>query len=130
MNKINVTNSVPSVYVPSIFKRILAETQSLLNLFVDGFLVQVTTVTGTTYTVLKSDSVLICDTTSASKTLTLPAANTTKEKIFFIKKTDTGGNTITVQASSGNVEGAATNVISASRGSGIYASDGTDYWKL
>ncbi len=48
------------------------------------------------YTATKNDHIILCDASSASFTITLPAASGVKGLILHIKKTDSSSNTVTV----------------------------------
>lgn len=83
------------------------------------------------YTATSSDSVLLCDATSASFTITLPAAASSSGKTFTIKKTDSSANTVTIDANaSETIDGALTQIIAAQYNSVSILCDGSQWWIL
>ena len=78
--------------------------------FAWGNVMPIRTVTATTDTATFTDWTIQCDTTSNNITQTLPATPPTG-LVINVKKTATA-NTLTIQASSGNIDGAATLVVS------------------
>lgn len=70
--------------------------------------------------------------TSASKTITLPLANTCPGKQFYIKKADDGNREIVVDASGTNnfdMPGTTSDKIWGKHNTCLYVSEGTSYWK-
>jgi len=64
------------------------------------------------YTAVATDSTLLVDATAAARTITLPAASGATGRIYVVKKTDAGGNSVTVDANaSGTIDGATTYVL-------------------
>ena len=63
------------------------------------------------YTILSSDEYILCDATISSLTVTLPSSPANGE-IVTIKKTDSTGNTVTVDGNGYNVDGQSTHIIS------------------
>jgi len=69
------------------------------------------------------------DTTAGNVTITLPDPTTmAADTIFTVKRTTAGANTLTVQAESGTIDGAATHLIPTQYASYSYVSDGAQYW--
>lgn len=69
------------------------------------------------------------DTTSASVTVTLPAATeVTADTRFIVKRTTAGANTLTVSTGGGNIDGAATKSMPTQYDKFTFVSDGTNYW--
>jgi hypothetical protein len=67
------------------------------------------TATTTTYTVKPSDSVMTCDPTGGSYTVTLPAAAVgNKGRRYTFKRIDASGNLPTISGGGTNIDGAAT----------------------
>lgn len=75
-----------------------------------------------------SDSIILADASAGALTVTLPNPATTKDKRFVIKKTDSGGNAVTVSPASGLIDGAATYDVTLALGSVDVVSDGANYW--
>lgn len=64
------------------------------------------------YTATANDDVLLCDASSASFTITLPAASSLPGKTYHVKKTDSSVNTITLDGNaSETIDGLLTQVI-------------------
>lgn len=65
------------------------------------------------YTLVTSDHTLLCNSTSASFTVTLPSAVTNTGRIYIVKKNDTSSNTVTIAASNGQlIDGTGTKILS------------------
>lgn len=86
------------------------------------------TTTGTTLLGLSDGGVILADTTAGNITLTLPAATTSLQYQFIIKRISAGPNVLTINATSGNIDGGATAVINIQYLSLTFRSDGTNYW--
>lgn len=83
----------------------------------------------TNYSVTSADSVLLCDATSGSLTLTLPSATGITGRQYTIKRISSGANTVTVAAQSGEtIDGAATHVLGTQYGFITVVSDGSNWW--
>ena len=83
----------------------------------------------TTFTDGQGNVYWIVDTSGGNVTITLPDATTvTPDTIFTIKRTTAGANTLTVNAESGNIDGAASQTINTQYASYSYISDGSNYW--
>ena len=66
------------------------------------------------YTATARDQTILCNASSGAFTVTLPAAQGISGRIYRIKKTDSGGNAVTVDGnSSETIDGATTNVLSS-----------------
>ena len=77
---------------------------------------------------LKSGEVALIDTTSNAVTVNLPAANTSIDYRFTVKRISAGAHNVTIQAVSGNVENGATLTLAAQYKAYTLKSDGTNYW--
>jgi hypothetical protein len=94
------------------------------------------TSTGTTavtanYAVATTIHTVFADTTAGVFTVTLPSAVTYKDRVITIKREDVSSNDLTVAASAGNVDGAATYALTGStRVSARFQSDGANWWKF
>lgn len=83
----------------------------------------------TAYTATLSDYMILCDTTSAGFTVTLPPAANASGKIFVIKKISADGNTLTVDADGAEtIEDATTKTTTTQYGTFVIQSDGTEWW--
>lgn len=72
-----------------------------------------------------------CDATSAAIAVTLPAASTSRDKLFIIKKIDSGGNAVTVtRAGSDTIDGATSFALTAQYNWVVIQSDGTADWRI
>lgn len=99
-----------------------------INSAADGFVARVTTQTAA-YTVQGSDQIVLIN-NSGNIVVTLPKPSDTLNKIFTVKKISNNGNTVTITPASGNIDGAATKVITTYLVSHEIASDGANYWIL
>lgn len=98
-----------------------------INRYADGYLSSVVAVSAN-YTCTINDGIVMVTTGGTGKTITLPAANQAKEKVIIVVKCDTSAATITVQAASGNINGAASTTVTGSYGVKQFASDGSNYF--
>lgn len=72
-----------------------------------------------------------CDATSGAIAVTLPAASTSLDKVFIIKKVDSSGNAVTVtRVGSDTFDGATSFVLSAQYDWVVIQSDGTATWRV
>lgn len=81
----------------------------------------------TAYTVTASDSVILADATSAAFQVTLPSPSGITGRQYTIKKIDASGNAVTVASASGNIDGAATKVLSSQWSYLSVVSSGSDW---
>lgn len=91
--------------------------------------VAISTKTGpTTYTVLSTDCVLRADASGGSITFNLPAASTVTGRIFYFKRIDSSGNTVTIDANgSETIDGALTQTLPVQYFSLTIISNGTSW---
>lgn len=76
-----------------------------------------------------SAAVELCDATTASFILTLPAANSAVGQFFFVKKTDSTANTVTIAAAGADtIDGAASFVLKNQYAGVLIVNDGTSKW--
>lgn len=82
------------------------------------------------YTVTTDDEVIIADATGGAFAVTLLAASGRAGRVFWIKKSDSSANAVTVTAAgSDKIDGAATYALSAQYDSIGIISDGTN-WQI
>ncbi len=67
---------------------------------------------------------------SAPCTITLPAASTMINKRVVVKRSNSTTHTITVQSSSGNIDGAASTTLTTAYQAKEFYSDGAAYWSI
>lgn len=80
-----------------------------------------------TYTAA-DETIILCDATSASFTINLPASTGVTDRIYIIKKTDSSANTVTIDGNaSETIDGATTKVISTQYDKVIIACDGSNW---
>lgn len=85
----------------------------------------------TTYTAAATDTVLLVDASGGAWTLTLPAAASNTGHIFYIKKTDSSVNAVTVDGNaSETIDGTTTKTVSFQYEAIMIVSDGTNWVKL
>ena len=83
------------------------------------------------YTATSTDDAILCDATSASFTITLPAASSNAGKIFRITKTDSSVNTVTIaRAGSDLIIGETSQVLYTQYTTLTLFSDGSANWYL
>lgn len=87
----------------------------------------VTTVTAN-YVVGLSDGLVLASTTGSSVTTTLPDATIVLGREFTVKRTTAGANTLTVQATAGNIDADASFTIDVQYEAHTFKSDGSNYW--
>ena len=75
-----------------------------------------------------ADGFVLVDTTGGNITITLPDATTVLGREFAVKRSTAGVNTLTVTATSGNIDGAATFTIADQYSTITFKSNGTDYY--
>jgi hypothetical protein len=82
----------------------------------------------TTYTLVNTDDVILADASSTAFTLTLPTASGITGKVFFIKKTDSSVNEVTIDGDgSETIDEGTTLVISVQYACVTIVSDGTNW---
>ena len=99
-----------------------------LNQCADHRLSEFVSITGT-YTAGQNDHVIECA-PSGAMTVTLPAASVMRNKRIVIKRTNNTTHTVTIQSSSGNIDGAASVTLTTAHQSREVFSDGANWWLL
>jgi hypothetical protein len=90
--------------------------------------VQVTTTSAASYSVAATDYVIISDSSAGNTGVVLQSAIVQVNRVVVVKRKSTL-NTVTVTATAGNVEGAASYVLpSGGFSSATFVSDGTNWW--
>lgn len=93
----------------------------------DGFATALTSKTAD-YTATATDATILVDASGAARTITLPAASGISGRIYVIKKTDSSGNAVTVDANaSETIDGATTYALSAQYKFVVIQCDGTNW---
>lgn len=82
----------------------------------------------TTFTDGAGNKTWFVSTTAGNVAISLPPADEGTTKVYTVKRTTGGANTLTVTALSGNIDGAASHSITVQHKSYSYMSDGVDYW--
>ena len=78
-----------------------------------------------------SDYLILVDATAGAVTVNLPAAADSAGAFIVVKKTDAGGNAVTVDANaSETIDGATTRALAAQYDAITIACDGTAWWIL
>lgn len=84
----------------------------------------------TTYPILTTDGMILCDASGAAFTVTLPTAVGVAGKQYIIKKTDTTYNAVTIATtSSQTIDGVTTRLLSTQKEEFTLTSDGTN-WQI
>lgn len=82
------------------------------------------------YTATGGDGIILCDASDAAFTITLPTSSEAKNRVYIIKKTDSGPNAVTVDGNaSETIDGATTAVITTQYESISIICDGSN-WHL
>lgn len=80
------------------------------------------------YTMVAFDRVVLADATAGAFTVTLPSAvGRHGQQPLVVKRTNAGGNAVTVGSTSGTIDGAATQSLAAQYASITVVSDGTNW---
>lgn len=83
------------------------------------------------YTFLTTDNIILGDATALSIVITLPPAATCTGQIFFLKKIDATGNTVTLKGDGVElIDGLNTKVISAQYDKVMVVSSGSQFWTI
>ena len=105
---------------------ILRQIAATINAGSDGVLFTSTVVTGN-YTLQPSEQIAIVKNT-ANCTVTLPRPSDCVNKRFTVKKANNNVYTVTVVATTGNIDDATSQIINTGYTSLDFVSDGTGYW--
>lgn len=82
----------------------------------------------TANTTLSSQAIVLCNTTSGAVTITLPPVSVSRGVVYFIKKADASGNSVTIDGNaSEEIDGATTLVISSAWDKVRIVCDGTQW---
>lgn len=88
-----------------------------------------TTVTGTTYSIGASNTVIFANAATNSITITLPSSSGYNGYRFYIKRTDgVSANTVTINTAGGNIDGSASQVLSLQYQAIMVVSDGSNWY--
>lgn len=74
------------------------------------------------------ESMLLCDPTAASFTVTMPAMAAALNRRYYIKRTDVSNNTVTIALTDGTIDGDATFVMNAKEGAITLVTDGVGWF--
>jgi hypothetical protein len=90
----------------------------------------VSTVTGSTYSMTGSEGNLLCNATSNTITVSLPLASTASGRDFYIVKTDSSGNAVSVARSGSDTINGSSGAISLGSqwSDGSFVADGVSNW--
>jgi len=77
------------------------------------------------------EKVILVNTSGGSLTVTLPPASDNEGNFFYIKDIDSGVNTVTIDGNGAEtIDGAATLVLAAARGTALIFCDGSQWHRL
>lgn len=128
MNKVNASSDwAPETFLIKL-RDILRDYSVSINQGADGRLFKTVSVTGA-YSASENDHVILVA-PSGTCTITLPAASQMQEKRILVKRSNNTTHTITIQASSGNIDGAASVTLTTAWQSREFLSDGTNYFEV
>jgi hypothetical protein len=83
------------------------------------------------HTDIAGDSTLLCDASGGAITVNLPSAASSTGRVLVVKKIDSSGNAVTIDANGGEtIDGATTQAISAQWASLTIQSDGSGWYIL
>lgn len=83
------------------------------------------------YTLTATDQVILASASGGAFTLTLPAASSNSGKVFYLKKTDSTTNAVTIsRAGSDTIEGATTTTLNTQYEILTLVSDGVSVWNI
>ena len=128
MNKVNSASDWAQETFLIKLRDILREYAVSINQGADGRLFRTTSVTGA-YTASDNDHVILVA-PSGTCTITLPAANQMSEKRILVKRSNNTTHAITIQASSGTIDGAASVTLTTAWQRREFLSDGTNYFEV
>lgn len=78
---------------------------------------------------VSTDDIILMNAVGGALTVNLPSAASAAGKVFYIKKTDASGNSVTIDASGGEtIDGALTVALTTQYQSRTIVSDGTQWW--
>lgn len=83
----------------------------------------------TTYSAGENDHVILVTPTGIF-TVTLPSAQAMKNKRVVVKRANNTTHTITIQSSSGNIDGAASVTLTSAYQRREFFSDGSNFWEI
>ncbi len=76
-----------------------------------------------------NETIILANASGAGVTIALPVASTCTDRVYTVKKSDSSGNTVTIDPNGSElIEGATTKVISAQYETVTIISDGTAWW--
>lgn len=99
------------------------------NQHADGFVFG-TQVLAANYTMQQGDSVLLVSAATGARAVTLLSPAAALGKLIAVRKTDGGANTVTLSGPTGQIDNAATLVLTAAAPRATLASDGTNYFTV
>ena len=127
MNKVHLAN-IPQSYNRQEIYRLLNQVETAINQAAQGRLFPVTRV-DSAYTLSVDDSTVLVDASGGAVTVTLKSALVCEQKRITIKKIDSSGNAVTVDADgSETIDGAATKSLAAQYNYIELVSQGGAWW--
>ncbi len=81
------------------------------------------------YSAGPSDSVIYIA-PSGTCQITLPAASEVKGRMYYVKRSNNTTHTVTIAATGGNIDGAASTTLTTAYQVKRFASDGANYWSM
>lgn len=99
------------------------------NKHADGF-VHAGQVLSANYTMQDGDCVLLVSAAGGARAITLLSPAAAVGKLVTVRKTDAGANNVTLTPATGQIDGAATLVLTAAAPRAMLASDGTNYFTV
>jgi len=127
VNKVKLSN-IPDQYKRHDFYNLLSAVETAINQAAQGRLFPVTRV-DSAYTLSVDDSTVLVDASGGAVTVTLKSALDCEQKRITIKKIDSSGNAVTVDADgSETIDGAATKSLAAQYNYIELVAEGGAWW--
>lgn len=109
-------------------RSVLRDVSEAVNQAARGYLHKSVTVSAA-YSASPGD-IMIYVSPAGAFTVTLPAAKDTTDKVIRVKRKNNTTHTITIQASSGNIDGAASTTLTTAYQTKAFHSDGSNYYTV
>lgn len=128
MDKIKITQYATDNYNRQSYNQVLQAVEQQINRANDGYLFPMVSVTAS-YAMNYNDAVILADATAGAITITLKPAAECVQKRVTIKKTDSSGNSVTIDGNGAEtIDGAATKSLATQYKSYDLVSYGGAWW--
>jgi hypothetical protein len=128
MNKVAIRQYATNEYNRQQYNIVLTLLESAVNAAADGRLFPAVS-TSISYTVNQNNAVILADASAGAVTISLPPAREMEQKRITVKKIDSSGNAVTVDADGAEtIDGAANKAISSQYVSHDFVSFNGAWW--